>query len=197
MGMGELLPRANAGIAHDFLQAFPFQNSPGVAPFVKGLSLNGPLNFSDPYANVPGGNPFPYTFSKNSVFPIQAPYVNVPMDYHPPYLNQWNLSVEKQIGANWLAKVSYLGSNTIHFWSPQALNPSVYIPGTCAAGQYGLAAPGPCSTTGNSQQRRFSSGTRILRRFQRRHGQPTWSNRRFTMRSRAVVVTFSLAAGCD
>src|SRR5439155_1778034 len=62
---------------------------------------------------------------------------------------------EKQIGATWLAKVSYLGSNTIHFWSPQALNPSVYIPGTCAAGQYGLTAPGPCSTTGNSQQRRL------------------------------------------
>src|SRR3989442_13001276 len=77
------------------------------------------------------------------------------MNYHPPYLNHWNLSVEKQIGTNWLAKASYLGSNTIHFWSPQALNPSVYIHGHCNAGQYGLTAAGPCSPTGNSQPRRL------------------------------------------
>ena len=46
-GDGKTAIRANGGIAHDVLQAFPFQNSPGVAPFVKGLSLDGPLNFSD------------------------------------------------------------------------------------------------------------------------------------------------------
>ena len=34
-------------------------------------------------------------------------------------------------------------------------NPAVYIPGNCVAGQYGLTAPGPCSTVGNENQRRL------------------------------------------
>jgi hypothetical protein len=51
-------------------------------------------------------------------------------------------------------KASYLGNNTIHLWTERELDPAVYIPGICAAGQYGLTAPGPCSTIGNTQARR-------------------------------------------
>jgi hypothetical protein len=155
-GNGRMTVRASWGMLYDFPSTLFYYGYSNEPPWGQAITFNSPPGgFSNPWQGFPGGNPFPYTFSKNSVFPIQAPYVNVPMDYHPPYLNQWNLSAEKQIGANWLAKVSYLGSNTIHFWSPQALNPSVYIPGNCSTGQYGLTAPGPCSTTGNSQQRRL------------------------------------------
>lgn len=35
------------------------------------------------------------------------------------------------------------------------LNPAVYVPGNCVAGQYGLTKPGLCSTTGNTQARRL------------------------------------------
>jgi hypothetical protein len=34
------------------------------------------------------------------------------------------------------------------------LNPAVYIPGTCQAGQFGLTAAGPCSQTSNTSSRR-------------------------------------------
>jgi len=43
--------------------------------------------------------------------------------------------------------VSYLGNHTAHLWSSRELNPQIYIPGNCVAGQYGLTAPGPCSNT--------------------------------------------------
>ena len=59
--------------------------------------------------------------------------MTVPSNYHTPYLNQWNLTVEKQMGANWLVKGSYLGTNTIHYWSPRALNPSLLLPGASTA----------------------------------------------------------------
>ena len=45
-------------------------------------------------------------------------------------------------------KASYVGSDTVHLWTDQELNPAVYIPGNCVAGEYGLTKPGPCSTTG-------------------------------------------------
>ena len=155
-GNGRMTVRASWGMFYDFPSTLFYYGYSNEPPWGQAITYNSPPGgFSDPWRSFPGGNPFPYTFSKNSVFPLQAPYVTVPLSYHPPYLNQWNLSVEKQIGANWLAKASYLGSNTIHFWSPKALNPSQYIPGNCVAGQYGLTAPGPCSTTANPTQRRL------------------------------------------
>jgi hypothetical protein len=155
-GNGRTTVRASWGMFYDFPSTLFYYGYSNEPPWGQAITYNSPPGgFSDPWRGFPGGNPFPYTFSKNSVFPLQAPYVTVPLSYHPPYLNQWNLSVEKQIGANWLAKASYLGSNTIHFWSPKALNPSQYIPGNCVAGQYGLTAPGPCSTTTNPTQRRL------------------------------------------
>jgi hypothetical protein len=154
-GNGRMTVRASWGMFYDFPSTLFYYGYSNEPPWGQAITYNSPPGgFSDPWRGFPGGNPFPYTFSKNSVFPLQAPYVTVPLSYHPPYLNQWNLSVEKQIGANWLAKASYLGSNTIHFWSPKALNPSQYIPGNCVAGQYGLTAAGPCSTTANPTQRR-------------------------------------------
>src|SRR5262249_33246565 len=69
-------------------------------------------------------------------------------------ITQWNLSVQKQLGTDWLASASYLGSQSSHLWALQQLNPGVYIPGQCAAGQFGLATAGPCSTTSNTSFRR-------------------------------------------
>jgi hypothetical protein len=39
-------------------------------------------------------------------------------------------------------------------WQEQGVNDGTFIPGNCAAGQYGLTAPGPCSSLANVQQRR-------------------------------------------
>jgi len=47
-----------------------------------------------------------------------------------------------------------MGGHAIHVWGAQELNPAVYVPGTCQAGQFGLSAPGPCSTAGNANFRR-------------------------------------------
>jgi hypothetical protein len=69
-------------------------------------------------------------------------------------LYQWNLSLQKQLGTDWLVSASYLGNETEHMWVQQPFNPAVYIPGNCVAGQYGLTAAGACSTTANTNQRR-------------------------------------------
>ena len=43
-------------------------------------------------------------------------------------------------GARMLFDVSYLGNRTNGIWLGYEENPSVYIPGNCVAGQYGLTA---------------------------------------------------------
>jgi len=42
----------------------------------------------------------------------------------------------------------------LHLWGAVELNPAIYVPGPCSAGQYGLTQPGPCTTTANITQRR-------------------------------------------
>jgi hypothetical protein len=66
----------------------------------------------------------------------------------------WNLVLQRQVGKDWLVSATYLGSESEHLWDSYQVNPAVYIPGNCVAGQYGLTKPGPCSTTGNQNYRR-------------------------------------------
>ena len=106
------------------------------------------------------------------VFPSAGVYVNSPLQSNPTYLEQWNLSVQKQLGS-WLFSASYLGNETKHLPTSFEANPGVFIPGTTAGGNCtfgsgggqfvggpfngipdGLKAAGNCSTTGNISNRR-------------------------------------------
>ena len=76
------------------------------------------------------------------------------MDYDTPNMQvaQWNLAIQKQIGADWLVSASYLGNHTTHLWSNQQINPAVFLglgPCTLNGVQYAT-----CSTTANTDQRR-------------------------------------------
>jgi len=68
----------------------------------------------------------------------------------------WNLGIQRQITQSWFASATYAGNHILHVWSAVELNPAEYVPGTCAAGQYGLTTAGPCTqnTTANITARR-------------------------------------------
>ena len=66
-------------------------------------------------------------------------YVFVPEHVHSPYLQQWNLSFQKQMAADWLISATYLGNKTSRQWLGRELNPAVFAPG---------------ATTGNTEARR-------------------------------------------
>ena len=73
------------------------------------------------------------------------------------YVNQWNLSIQRQVGKDWLVSVNYLGTSTIHLPSGESVDPAIFLGlGACT-----LQTPtGPvnystCSTTSNQNQRRL------------------------------------------
>src|SRR5439155_4221584 len=68
------------------------------------------------------------------------------------HVYQWNLSVQRQVRADWLVSATYLGSNTIHIWAVQELNPGIFL-GTAPCTLAGVAYA-TCSATANLNQRR-------------------------------------------
>jgi hypothetical protein len=133
--------RASWGVFYDTPHLFfntRFANNP---PWGAQLTItNPPGGLTDPYLGYPGGNPFPAlnTNWETAAFPAFGVYVNTPFDMKPTTLQQWNVSVQRQMG-DWLATVSYLGNHSSHLWRATELNPAVYSAG---------------ATTGTTNQRR-------------------------------------------
>jgi hypothetical protein len=109
--------------------------------------------------------PFGKDWTRNTPWPLNAVVTAVDYDTKNTLVSQWNLSIQRQVASSWLVSASYLGTQSAHLWALQQLNPAVYIPGVCSAGQLGLTTNGQCSTTGNTNQRR------VLALANRQYGQ--------------------------
>ena len=154
-GDGRTSIRAGVGTSYEVPSGGWFNNSiaPPWMPTI--IRTDFPGGFDDPWAGYPGGSPFPLPpIDVNAVFPSDAAYYAVNENSKPLTKHSWNLTIQRQISTDWLASASYLGSQASHLWGNQERNPAIFIPGNCLAGQFGLTAAGPCSTTGNLNPRR-------------------------------------------
>jgi hypothetical protein len=151
-GDGKMVIRAGWGISYDYVAGELMVNSADAPPYGGTEIWAG--QFSNPFATNPGGNIYPYTPNKNAPFAPGGTYIFLPPNLKTPEVNQWNLVIQRQFGNDWLVSASYLGSESEHLWDSYQVNPAVYIPGKCTAGQYGLRVAGPCSTTANQNYRR-------------------------------------------
>jgi hypothetical protein len=155
-GDGMTVVRAAYGIFYDYPH---FQGIGGIksTPPRGGLIqlTNPPGGFDDPWQGYPGGNPLPILINKDVVFPTAGVYTVIPNDAKTSYVNQWNFSVQKQIGMDWLVAGNYIGSGVVHQMYEHENNPAVYLPGASCV----LAGRtfNPCSTVANTQQRRVLS----------------------------------------
>ena len=158
-GDGKMVIRASYGLAYDFVSAAFYANTATAPPFANTTTIRG-VKFDDPWASIPGGNFFPYAFGKSAPFAAAGTYIALKPDAKATTVNQWNFAIQRQFGKDWLATATYVGSGTAHLWQTYQLNPAPFIPGNCVAGQYGLTAPGACSSAGNINQRRIFSQLR-------------------------------------
>ena len=79
-------------------------------------------------------------------------------DINSPRAQQWNVTLERQLGASWGVSASYLGSYADRLWAQTALNPVFLGLGPCTLN----TADGPrsypvCTTNANLNQRRSLS----------------------------------------
>ena len=149
-GDGKTSIRASYGLLYDTPHLFFYTRVSNNPPWGATLTRSGgPFPLSNPWAGYPGGDPYVQntgTAKSYGFFPTSGVYAVSDTNLGSPQINTWNLSIQRQVG-KWLLSGSYLGNHTAHLWSSRELNPQIYIPGNCTAGQYGLTAPGPCSST--------------------------------------------------
>ena len=144
MGNGRMTIRAAYGMMGDRMSMLSLSQEQFGAPFGSTISVPG-ANLTNPWANFAGGaggllppgqNPLAILASRsgfgyaapNVPFVTAGNYVSSPLsDFNPTYMNQWNVSIQKQVGQSWLLSANYLGNNTIHMVSGSNANPSLFL----------------------------------------------------------------------
>lgn len=146
---GKTSLRGGFGHFYTPIQASAFNPFTNIAPFAPGFSFNG-VSFEDPFGSVGVTNPFPEQFGPRVPGP-EATFVTptelravFARDFRTPLLASWNLSVERQIGADWVLRVTYAGNKGSYYFgaaeNSREINPAIYVPGA--------------STVANTQARR-------------------------------------------
>jgi hypothetical protein len=161
-GKGRETIRGGYGLFYDNPELFYFDRFADDSPFGSASVINRPVGgLTNPYQGqtVPQFPlPFP-TSATNAFFAPGGIFINLPLNLRPTYVQQWNLAVERQVGANWLFSATYMGNVTNHLWLGSDVNAPVFIPGSdCNKSSTVVPVHGtgtsPCSTTANEQARR-------------------------------------------
>lgn len=130
---------------------------PGMYSTTAGANPGGP--FSNPYCTGCAvgayANPFPFTlpFPSNKVFPtgFQLGEYDPSGNFQVPVTYDYNLTVERQLSANWASRFAYVGSGSRHLFMNLEVNPSVNNGSGLSANSrrvYNTAPTvGPCTTS--------------------------------------------------
>jgi outer membrane receptor protein involved in Fe transport len=128
-GNGRETIRAGYAIFYDNPEVFYFDRFADNSPFGSSISLNAPAGgFTNPYQGqtVPKF-PTPFPTTADNTFFANGVYINIPQNLKPTYTQSWDLSIEKQLRANWLFTVTYLGNKTTHIWGGYAADAPVLL----------------------------------------------------------------------
>ena len=137
-GSGKTSIRAAYGIFYDSFTngvGGPLQAPLSALPWTQARQLAPPINFTDPWN---GQNPF----TANS-FPQPTTVLTVENGMRPPYSQNWNVSIQRGLGKDYLLDVRYIGNKGTRLPRMIEANPAVY---------------GPGATSGNADQRRLYAG---------------------------------------
>jgi hypothetical protein len=166
-GDGRTSVRTSWGIAYDVAGAASLLGgNTTAAPWGGTTTLESPAGgFEDPWRDFPGGNPFP-AISTTSGAPTPFATYQYPssFDIKMPRVQQWNLSLQRQVGGSFVMSASYIGNRMTRLWTTRQLNEPLFIPGVFDSNRQcflnGRAVPytgdpaTACSTTGNTNDRR-------------------------------------------
>ena len=85
-------------------------------------------SFDNPYAGRENLNLFPYAgdFAPNSPFALPIQVDALEKRLRIPYTQNWNLTLERKVGADWLVRLAYVGTKTTHLMIGVDQNAPIY-----------------------------------------------------------------------
>ncbi len=155
-GDGKTSIRAGYGLYYDF-PSFAFDQFGFSPPWGSNLTVVNPPSIASPWSSFPGGNPFPLAPASSFKFPQGNAQLTFgyPLDVQPTYVEQYNLSVQRQIGS-WLFSASYMGNSTRHLWANMPVNQSQFLgTGPCTILGVSYSNCGTTATTGPRRRLNF------------------------------------------
>ncbi len=130
---GKMSVRASYGIFYDTVPAQYNLNTSSAPPWGDRTTLIDPAGgLANPFLGQTGGNPFPLLFNAGSPYSLYGTYNTFDYNTFPPYVEQWNVSVERQFGKEWLVRLGYVGNDMVHLMGARELNPASGL-GPCAS----------------------------------------------------------------
>ena len=162
-GSAKTSVRASYGRSFDFVNAQFHLNTSNAPPWGDEIRItNPPGGLDNPFAGSGQSNIFPTpTASPDVPFTVFGPYLSLNYDMKTPYVDLWNVTVERQLSTNWVVSAGYVGSHTSNILESTPLNnPSASV--TVARDLNGnvIATCNPAATnfqtcmTANQNQRR-------------------------------------------
>lgn len=130
-GYGIYYDRFSTRFANTQLFNFPY--------FALGVGLPGAgQTFASPFINMPGPSAFPVAATIPSpLSPLANPLVGVPIagvfvdpELQTPYVEQYNLGLQWQLGHNFVWDIGYVGNRGKHLLQLVTLNQPIYNPAT-------------------------------------------------------------------
>ena len=126
-GRSDWSVRAGYAIFYD-----PFSNGANIGattavsatPTVQFNQMAGNVNFANPYQGFP--EPQPNTFARPTTMLAMDPSAR------PPYAQDWNLSIQKSLGRDYVLEARYVGTKGTRLPRMVEMNPAVYGPGATA-----------------------------------------------------------------
>jgi carboxypeptidase family protein len=127
-GDGKTSVRASYGRAYEFVNAQFHLNTSVAPPWGSEIRINSPSGGLDnPFINSSGQtNIFPVTFDQNAPFSLNGPFLSLSNDMASTHVDQWNVTLERQLTSTWFASAGYLGSRTSNIWESTPLNNAVF-----------------------------------------------------------------------
>jgi hypothetical protein len=152
-GDGRTAVRSSYAMNYDFPSAVFMYIPASASPFSNRVVLTG-VPFEDPYRNTPGGDTHPLAPDPpfDAQYPAFGAFGVMDPDVNSTRVQSWNATIERQLGEDWQASASYLGSYADRLWGLVHINPGNFMGlGPCTIA--GVSYPS-CTVTSNLDRRR-------------------------------------------